>query len=774
MFTSLRNRLTFSFIGLAIIPVVTISAILTLRSFSTLEQESLDSQSEIAQRVGAEIDRFVQERESELRLLSDVNDLAALEQREQRIVLNNLLANQQLYLELSLLDTDGQELFRLSRFGVVDEGDLVNRADNAEFLIPSTQGASYYSPIYFGEAAREPLITISLPVNDLVSSELRYVVVADFRFRTIWDFIAGLEFRDEETVYVIDTIGKIVAHSDPAVVFEETRIELPDEDGRAVGLSGEDVIFARENLQFGEQQLTVIAEQPTSVALQQANEGLAVAAIVTAIALMIAIVLGFLTVQRVIRPVERLAAVARTIQEGDLSVRAEVTTRDEIGALAESFNSMTNRLSGFIETLEERVTDRTRDLRVAADVSQQITTELDNEHLLQQVARLTASSFKFYATVVFLYDAKRKLLIPTTGANAQGELLETTTMEPIALDAEPSVVALAARQQEAIVLNDVATTPAFLPLPNLPNTRSEFVIPMARGGDLLGIFDIQSETKDRFSDEDAQVLKTLAEQVAIAIRNANLFTETQAAKAEAEEADRVKSQFLANMSHELRTPLNAILNFTEFVADGVLGPVNEKQEETLRRAITSGDHLLSLINDILDLTKIEIGRMDLFVEKVDMNDLLESMMATTKGLTKDRPNIQIHHRFEADLPVIDGDKRRIRQVLLNLISNAVKFTPSGEIHISAQREDDTVHLIVRDTGIGISPEDQAVIFDSFRQGQQGLTAGSGTGLGLPISKLLVESHGGRLWIDSAANVGTRCHVILPIKAPAEQKETETS
>lgn len=238
------------------------------------------------------------------------------------------------------------------------------------------------------------------------------------------------------------------------------------------------------------------------------------------------------------------------------------------------------------------------------------------------------------------------------------------------------------------------------------------------------------------------------------------------ARATAEDASKIKSQFLANMSHELRTPLNAILNFTGFVADGVMGPVNPQQENALTQALSSGQHLLALINDILDITKIEAQMMDLFIQEVNMNDILEASVSTAKALAKGK-SLEVYSDLQADMPTTFGDRRRLRQVMLNIISNAVKFTTEGRITIKAHHEDHMLHISVADTGIGIAPEDQSLVFESFRQDKYQPAEASGTGLGMPISKYFVETHGGRIWLESTIGVGTTFFIELPILNQAE-------
>lgn len=242
--------------------------------------------------------------------------------------------------------------------------------------------------------------------------------------------------------------------------------------------------------------------------------------------------------------------------------------------------------------------------------------------------------------------------------------------------------------------------------------------------------------------------------------------ELEIARKTAEQANQIKSQFLANMSHELRTPLNSILNFTAFVSDGVFGEVNDEQVNALQQSISSGKHLLALINDVLDITKIEAGLMDLFIQEVDLNEALGVVISMAKGLVKDKP-IALNTEIEDKLPITYGDKRRLRQVFLNIISNAVKFTHEGSVTIRATHQGDRIRLEVQDTGIGVAPQDHSLVFESFKQAKHDMLDTPGTGLGMPLSKFFVEMHSGRIWFESVLNVGTTFFVELPVLTEAE-------
>src|SRR5262249_18014775 len=292
--------------------------------------------------------------------------------------------------------------------------------------------------------------------------------------------------------------------------------------------------------------------------------------------------------------------------------------------------------------------------------------------------------------------------------------------------------------------------------------RSVLALPLLREGRILGALTVWRKQAGSFPAEVINLLQTFATQSALAIQNARLFREIEDKSPQIQAANPHKSEFLANMSHELRTPLNAIIGFSEVLGERMFGELNEKQAEYIDDILTSGRHLLSLINEILDLSKVEAGRMELEVAPFDLPLALDNARTFVRERAA-KHGINLDVTIEERLSDFVGDERKIKQILLNLLSNAVKFTPEGgRIGINARQADDSVEISVSDTGIGISPVDQAKIFEEFRQvGSNYAHKMEGTGLGLTLAKKFVELHGGRIWVESEVGKGSTFSFTLP-------------
>jgi signal transduction histidine kinase len=274
---------------------------------------------------------------------------------------------------------------------------------------------------------------------------------------------------------------------------------------------------------------------------------------------------------------------------------------------------------------------------------------------------------------------------------------------------------------------------------------------------------VRRKEPGEFIKNTVDLMQTFAAQSVLAIQNARLFSEIGEKSRQLEVASQHKSQFLANMSHELRTPLNAILGYTELILDNIYGEVPDKARVTLERIQNNGRHLLGLINDVLDLSKIEAGQLSLSLTDYSIKDVVHNVYGAVESLATAK-NLALKVELPTDLPPARGDERRLTQVLLNLVGNAIKFTDTGEVAIKTSNADGTLTVAVHDTGPGISEADQGKIFEEFQQADSSSTKQKGgTGLGLAIAKRIIEMHGGRLWVESELGHGSTFSFTVPVK-----------
>jgi signal transduction histidine kinase len=360
---SIQTRLTIAFIILATGPLLLLGGVLAGQTFNVQQQQALNLERQVARRVSTEVSTFIQGLTNNLQIVIQVRGLQAMEHSQQEAILSELLAYQKVFEELILLDTSGKEQIHVSRLRVITSADLTERAATPEFAIPIVTGNIYYSPVRFDPATREPLMTIAIPMINQRTGRIDDVLIADTRIKKVWDLIADIALQEGESVYIVDAQGRVIAHRDPSVVLRDTRFTPPHQDGVYPGLSGKQVVLAVDRIQLGDQAFAIVAERSWSTAL-----GLAISTVVTIGALIlastvVASALGVRTVRQIVQPLQQLATAAHAIKSGDLSHQVAVTSRDEIGVLAETFNSMTSQLRETLEGLRKHMAD----LRLAGE-----------------------------------------------------------------------------------------------------------------------------------------------------------------------------------------------------------------------------------------------------------------------------------------------------------------------------------------------------------------------------------------------------------------------
>jgi PAS domain S-box-containing protein len=414
---------------------------------------------------------------------------------------------------------------------------------------------------------------------------------------------------------------------------------------------------------------------------------------------------------------------------------------------------------------EEAIERRNTYLAASAEIGRLVTSTLDLDTIFSRTVNLVRDRFGFYHAAIFVVEETGFNAVLQEATGEAGEQMKSEQHSLVV--GSNSVVGEVTQTGEPRVVNDVLLSPLHKQNPLLVKTRAEAAIPLRIGDRIIGALDIQSIQVNAFSEDDVAVLQTLADQVAVAIDNARSYDLSVQAVKEMREIDRLKSQFLANMSHELRTPLNSIIGFSRVILKGIDGPITDLQQNDLTAIYNSCQHLLGLINDILDLSKIEAGKMELAIEEVNITEVVNSVMSTATGLIKDKP-IKLLKDMPEELPTANADAIRVRQVLLNLLSNAAKFTDEGTVTVNARIQpgpagQPEIKISVTDTGPGISEQDQTKLFQAFSQVDDSPTRKTGgSGLGLSISQRLIHLHGGQIGIESEVGKGSTFYFTLPI------------
>jgi GAF domain-containing protein/anti-sigma regulatory factor (Ser/Thr protein kinase) len=417
--------------------------------------------------------------------------------------------------------------------------------------------------------------------------------------------------------------------------------------------------------------------------------------------------------------------------------------------------------------LQARTAELTRSvhqLTALGEISQAVSSTLDVETVLDTIVSRATELAGADACGIYEYDADAQMFHVRATHNFDAAFVASLRAMP--LHKGEGVAGRATEMRQPIQIADIAAPGAYesqvRDLLIGAGYRAALSVPLLREEQIIGSLSLVRKASGEFSSEAVEVLKTFATQSALAIQNARLFREIADKSRQLEVASQHKSEFLANMSHELRTPLNAIIGFSEVLVDRMFGELNEKQDEYLKDIYASGQHLLSLINDILDLSKIEAGRMELEATDFDLPSAIDNALilvrerATRRGITLGRT-------IDERLGMLRGDERKVKQVLLNLLSNALKFTPEGgRIDVSARLKDGAAEIAVADTGVGIAPEDQEAVFEEFRQVGTADKKVEGTGLGLALSRKFIELHGGRIWVKSQVGHGSTFTFTLPM------------
>ncbi len=658
----------------------------------------------------------------------------------------------------------------------------------------------------------EKIIAVAVPLSSREGQFLGAIVglcrLNSSNINLLSDNIQALRNKESNNIYIIDGNGRVLFHSQEGHTGED----FSGQEAAATAIAQKTGAIRSKDLQ-GQEMITGFAAPPNTSweviaeenwdALLNTNRNYALPLLLLlALGLTIPILVVAIGAQHITEPITELTAAAKQVAAGNFGQTISVSTGDEIEELAEQFNIMSTQLQESYANLQQRLKKQTRAEKALLEANAHL--EYSHRNLADKVARLKAlhhisiaiSSRMETGTLLQRLVEQARILVGAASCSvllpdqATGELVFRAAADDIVGQRIPygqGVVFRVFRERTPQIVHQVTKDPDHYAKTGEESgilTQSLLAVPLLASDRTIGVLEAVNKQEGRFNEEDLELLTTMAGHAAVAIENAQLYdrlqdyaatleervakrtTELAIAKEQAEEADHLKSAFLATMSHELRTPLNSIIGFVGIILQGLAGPLNSEQEKQLTMVYRSAKHLLDLINDVLDISKIEAGEIKLQMESFDFSTLLDKALRAMMP-TANKKGLILTSTGAVDVSLY-SDKRRIEQILLNLINNAIKFTEQGSVHVDYRLNNGCLKVSVQDTGTGIKAKDIPTIFQEFRQIDTGLTRQhEGTGLGLAICKKLVTLLGGQIGVESQWGAGSTFSFTLPINSNKE-------
>ena len=742
--------------------------------FSYQENKSALSlvQHEKAVAAAARIEQFIRQIEQQLSFAA-LPQLGTAGGDERRIEFLKLIRQVPAVTDIAQIDSTGREQLLASRLAMDVVGSQRDRSEEPAFKA-ARPGQTYFGPVYFRKET-EPYMTIAVKAG----GDAGNVTLAEVNLKFIWDVVSRIRIGEKGKAYVVDDTGHLVADPDIGLVLKKTDLSALDHVKAALAGGTAELARLAKDVS-GNQVLTAFAridplgwivfvEQPVSEVYATLNASILRTGLLILLGLAASVVASLAFARSMVRPIAVLQEGAQRIGAGDLEQKIEIHTGDELEALANQFNRMTGKLRESYAGLEHKVEERTHELKNSLDQQTAISEILrvisssptDVRPVLDAIAERAVQLCDASAASIYLTEGDKLRQVVSQGLSAD----QVSHVETLPINRE-STTGRAIVDRETIHVHDMLSEAAEYPLGYELSTRfghrTILVTPLYREGQPFGAILIRRQEVRPFSDREIGLLRTFGDQAAIALENVRLFREIEDKSRQLEVANKHKSEFLANMSHELRTPLNAIIGFSEVLLEKMFGEINAKQQDYLSDIHSSGRHLLALINDILDLSKIEAGRMELEPSDFDVPTALQNAMTLVRERAQ-RHAIALSLEIDLAVRELRADERKFKQILVNLLSNAVKFTPDGgQVALRARLVERGLEVSVSDTGIGIAPEDQEKVFEEFRQvGGDYKTKQEGTGLGLALARRFVELHGGVISVQSELGKGATFTFTIP-------------
>jgi len=761
---SIRKLLILSLIILSITPVILLSGFLSWQSYVVQEIQIKDVQRMKSQLAVEKISSYIHEQETALRAAVKTFNLIGIDRKERYLILSKLLSlpgdieHRDIYNRITLLDNKGKELASVSRSQFLTEADLGDRSKADEFITPFKTKETYYSPVYFNEQTGEPYLNISVPIIDLRTMNVKGVLVAVIRMNYMWDVIADINVGESGIAYMLDRNGRVIAHPNPSVVLRGTYFKLTKQSGITSGIKNTKVVLDAEKMQLGDQLFYVVTEMPVQEAYRNTYRSLIATIALLMLTLSCAIILGYVLIRKIVRPIESLVETAHGISKGDFSQKAKRFRDDETGTLADIFNIMTSELLNKIKVLESQMFE----IREAEKIIKK-----QNEILNNILNSLTHPFYVINADNYIVTLANPAARFGVLTGKATCYLLTHQRNEPCNDEKHPCVIRKVKETRGPVtvehfhydkegnhIVNEIHGYPIF-----------------DSSGNITEVIEYNLDITDRKKTEEQLKIHQDHLQELVAERTADLIKTNERLQQEiighkmaedrkvqlikeVESINQELNDFAYVVSHDLKAPLRAISTLASWISTDYKDKLDEEGQQQLGLMMQRVKRMHALINSILEYSRV--GRVREKRIEVNMNDLVKEVV----DMIVPPENITV--TVENELPTIVCEKTRIIQLFENLISNAIKFMdkPEGTIRIGSTVEDGHWKFSVADNGPGIEKE----YFDKIFQMFQTLSPANGyesTGVGLTLVKKIVTMYGGKVWVESEVAQGSTFFFTLP-------------
>ncbi len=748
---SIRARLDNALLLYMVVPLLFCGSFLIWQSYVIQRMQALELQRTVADLAVTHVTDFLAKLESELKIATQMQDLVTQNHQERSLTLSKLLSLNSIYSQLTLLHTTGKEQVRVSRQEAISTTDLATRTPRKEFLLPITSQETYFGPVEINITTGEPVMTMAVPVVNVRTGLMTYVLVADIRLRQVWDQIADIQLGNASTIYVVDQDGRLLAHRNPSLVLRGTQVQVPTADGIQAGLSGQVNVVVALPFTVGDQLLHVIIERPLTEALPLTVRLAAVSFFYIFISLLATFHLGKIAGHLLVKPIEALAQTAQAITAGDLSQRAQVYAKNELGAFAHAFNLMTDKWQQSLAELQSSEAG----LRRHRDNLERLVDE--------RTAALTQTNQQLEEQSI----ARRQILSALRESEGRLRTIAEATPVPLVIVRVSDGMILYANMKfgfrHGLSVEQIIGQSVYQLFPNSENIQLLLKKLEAEGA----VYEFEMASK---SYQDGSLIWTSVTIEFIMFNGAPAYfgvfhdlTERklieEALGRKVEELARSNAElerFAYIASHDLQEPLRMVSSYVQLLAHRYQNQLDADADEFITYAVDGTRHMQILINDLLTYSRVSTKGNPFTL--VDCGRVLQHALAGLQ-IAIEESNAAITYD---PLPTVLADEMQMHQLFQNLLGNAIKFRGQQPpiIHVGVTHQENGWLFRVQDNGIGLEEKFAERIFVLFQRLHNKVDY-PGTGIGLALCKKIIERHDGLIWVESQLAQGSTFYFTLP-------------